>query len=186
MWPRLSTHVGTAPLFGTAFLAPLTKTDKGRAAPPGKESIGRSCQSAVLQTLALSERIAPILLRTFRTQVENRRMFSFIAETVWQAMEVSLAYIGTVLTILLVVVILIGLSAEWKLGRLRRIGLAIHDRLKEAATQRAELLKAQQEGNALLKYVADREYEKANAKRPPSVAPLDVTPPAAPEVYRID
>ena len=81
---------------------------------------------------------------------------------------------------LFVLVLLIGLSVEWKLGQLTRIGYAINDKLKALLE-----LEKKKEENA--------ERPTPNAQRPTSEAakppPMSVTVPKAkeePRVYRID
>lgn len=81
------------------------------------------------------------------------------------------------LVILVIVVFLVGLSMELKLGRLIRISLAIHDQLKE-------LVELQKAATAKM----------PGAQSPPSALSARQSPPAprasdtatVPDVYRID
>jgi hypothetical protein len=123
------------------------------------------------------------------------------AETIWQqqegtlmSIEGTLSWISIAVTLLLLIAFIMGLSVESKLGRANRIGRASHDLIKE-------LLAEQKAGNLLLKYIADREYEKsgagaANVQRPTSnvqrpteektEAPRRSAATTAPDIYRID
>lgn len=93
----------------------------------------------------------------------------FLAETIWQqqegtlmSIEGTLSSIVTVLTILLILAFIIGLSMELKLSKANRIARATHD---------------------LLKAILEEQKKAKEAIPPPPPAPL---PPKAEEtVYKI-
>jgi hypothetical protein len=99
-------------------------------------------------------------------------------------MDDSLAFIGTMLIVLVIVVALEGLSMEWKLGRLIRIQRAIYHLMMADKTEKAARLKQERMApppTAKAPAMPPLPLPRKNAGETPADGPSEST-----KVYRID